>query len=360
MAAASSPYVGPPAVEPALPIRYSTVKLCRCLAGWSQGQKTVERQLFMPTSSVVVRSLALAALGFGAAAAHAQTANVTAFNPYNGVGLARPAVPAAPTARRGLPMVEQAVPMAGPAFNPWQQGPAVGWGSAAPQAQPPAYSDYYNSPGSYLPSPPPGPIESRLVAIPQRGDPPGTPRALTPPPAAAPAPAPVATPQVVEPTPRPPEPVPIPRQPEPARAAPAAPPAVASVAPAPPPPPVATVAPPPPPVASVAPPPRPEPTMPPPPNSLTIATVAFAAQSAEISDSAKAELNRVAKNLTGFRQIEVRAYAAGGDPAESRKIALARALVVRSYLIDQGVKTRIEIGAFTSGGERVDITGSSN
>ncbi len=86
----------------------------------------------------------------------------------------------------------------------------------------------------------------------------------------------------------------------------------------------------------------------------------FASQSAEISDAAKAELDRVAKNLTGFRQIEVRAYAAGGDPAESRKIALARALVVRSYLIDQGVKTRIEIGAFTSGGERVDIMGSSN
>ena len=244
--------------------------------------------------------------------------------------------------------------MAGPAFNPWQQGPAVGWGSGAPQVQAPAYGDTYSSPGSYLPSPPPGRIESRLVAIPQRGDPPGTPRALIPsaatPAPPAPPPAPIATPQVVEPA-RPPEPVPIVRQPEPARPAPAAPPAVASVAPTPPPP-----------VASIAPPPpRPEPTTPPPSNALTIATVSFAAQSAEISDAAKSELDRVAKNLAGFRQIEVRAYAAaGGDPTESRKVALARALVVRSYLIDQGVKTRIEIGAFTSGGERVDIMGSSN
>jgi len=105
--------------------------------------------------------------------------------------------------------------------------------------------------------------------------------------------------------------------------------------------------------------------MPPPSNALTVATVAFAGQSAEISDGAKADLDRVAKNLSGVRQIEVRAYAVGGDPAESRKVALARALVVRSYLIDQGVKTRIEIGAFTSaagGGasDRVDIMTSGN
>ena len=45
---------------------------------------------------------------------------------------------------------------------------------------------------------------------------------------------------------------------------------------------------------------------------------------------------------------------------DSRKISLARALVVRSYLIDQGVKTRIEVGAFGGdsrggGSDRVDI-----
>jgi hypothetical protein len=51
----------------------------------------------------------------------------------------------------------------------------------------------------------------------------------------------------------------------------------------------------------------------------------------------------------------LRAYAGGGD-ADGRKVSLARALIVRSYLIDKGVKSRIEIGAFSGeGGDRVDI-----
>ena len=42
------------------------------------------------------------------------------------------------------------------------------------------------------------------------------------------------------------------------------------------------------------------------------------------------------------------------------KVSLARALAVRSYLIDRGVKSRIDVGAFlaeTPGGanERVDV-----
>ena len=51
----------------------------------------------MPASSVAVRSLALALLGFGGASALAQTANVSAFNPYNGIGL--PGSPAPALAR---------------------------------------------------------------------------------------------------------------------------------------------------------------------------------------------------------------------------------------------------------------------
>ena len=48
------------------------------------------------------------------------------------------------------------------------------------------------------------------------------------------------------------------------------------------------------------------------------------------------------------------------DPADARKVALARALAVRSYLIDLGVKSRIEVGAFAADGssgpsERVDV-----
>ena len=41
----------------------------------------------MPPSSVAARSLALAVFGVGAASFAAHGQNVTAFNPYSGVGL---------------------------------------------------------------------------------------------------------------------------------------------------------------------------------------------------------------------------------------------------------------------------------
>lgn len=91
------------------------------------------------------------------------------------------------------------------------------------------------------------------------------------------------------------------------------------------------------------------------------ATIGFASQSAVLGDDAKIDLDRLAKNLGDRRPrlIEVRAYAGGGD-SDSRKVALARALVVRSYLIDKGIKTRIEVGDYGGdsrggGSERVDI-----
>ena len=63
-----------------------------------------------------------------------------------------------------------------------------------------------------------------------------------------------------------------------------------------------------------------------------------------------------------MRAIELRAYASGSDFTEARNVALARGLSVRTYLIDQGVKARIEVGAFASNGsgpgsERVDVLG---
>jgi outer membrane protein OmpA-like peptidoglycan-associated protein len=92
------------------------------------------------------------------------------------------------------------------------------------------------------------------------------------------------------------------------------------------------------------------------------ASVLFGSNSAEISDLGKSDLDRVAKTIAQQRmsQIEVRAFAGGADPTDARKVALARALAVRSYLIDQGVKARIEVGAFAAGrnsgpAERVDI-----
>ena len=83
---------------------------------------------------------------------------------------------------------------------------------------------------------------------------------------------------------------------------------------------------------------------PPPTRQTPAATVFFINQSAEITEAAKAELTRLAKSLKGgVQQIELRGYATGDDPVDGRKIALARVLVVRSYLIDLGVKLKGEI-----------------
>ena len=45
-----------------------------------------------------------------------------------------------------------------------------------------------------------------------------------------------------------------------------------------------------------------------------------------------------------LRRIELWAWAGADDPIEARKIAVACALAVHAYLIDQGIKVRIDIG----------------
>lgn len=325
----------------------------------------------MPPSSVVARSLALAVLGIGAASVAAHGQNVTAFNPYSGVGL-----PGGPVPQYGpqaaYPIVDTVGPgpLAGPAFNPWR--PAL----QAPVGQAPVAGRVYSGPamggpvivngrevlappvaaydpGSYLPPPPPGPIESRIVAIPEVGGARGAPRNLYP------SAAPYAPPAVTAPAPAPPPAMAAPAQP-PAPAPPPAPvptPRVATPAPAPTPAPTPPVVTPTPPRPTAAATPAPQPIPAAPGRGAVAATIAFAAQSAELSDAAKADLDRIAKNISdrSLRQVELRAYAGSGD-ADGRKVSLARALIVRSYLIDKGVKSRIEIGAFSGeGGDRVDI-----
>jgi outer membrane protein OmpA-like peptidoglycan-associated protein len=93
------------------------------------------------------------------------------------------------------------------------------------------------------------------------------------------------------------------------------------------------------------------------------ATVPFDRQSVEINAAARGALDTLAQMMTaqGVRQVELRGYATGGDADEARKLALVRTLAVRTYLIDQGVKARIEVAAQAApakgGGaqERVDI-----
>jgi outer membrane protein OmpA-like peptidoglycan-associated protein len=190
----------------------------------------------MPSSSVAVRSLVLAALAIGPAPAFAQDIIV------------QPA----------------RVPVAG-------------------------------APGTYergLPAPPPGPIESRLVSVPAGPSVPAAPSVTvpaTPPPATTLA---STTPTVVPST---------------------------------------------------------QPGGP-------FGTVAFMGRSAALTPATKAELDQIARRIADqkLRHIELRAFAADTGP-DSRKIALARALVVRSYLMDKGVKSRIEVGSFSGDGDSVEI-----
>ena len=93
-----------------------------------------------------------------------------------------------------------------------------------------------------------------------------------------------------------------------------------------------------------------------------MATVPFTAQSVEIAAAGRGALDGLARSLSerGVRQVELRGYASGEDAGDARKVALARALSVRSYLIDQGVTARIEVARLRPAGpagakERVDV-----
>lgn len=95
----------------------------------------------------------------------------------------------------------------------------------------------------------------------------------------------------------------------------------------------------------------------PPARNVVAVTLTFPTRSTELSDADKLQLDRLAKDITDrtLRQLELRSVYDNGDP-DSRKISLARALIVRNYLIDKGVRSRIEIASTVGdGGERVEI-----
>jgi hypothetical protein len=216
--------------------------------------------------------------------------------------------------------------------------------AAAAAASPPKSSPASSQPTSQVAAPLPAAVTATPMPPPSET----TTRTLP----AAPAPdvmvasPPVTTQPIIAPTPAPAPVVAV--VPAPAR------PADPNKAFEPPPgwtPPTSTANPPPPPPESVA--PRPAPTL---------ATVSFMPQSVQIYGAARTELDRVAQSAKGMRAVQLRAYASGSDPAEARKVALARALSVRTYLIDRGMRPRIEIGACDSSdsgprSDRVDVLG---
>lgn len=235
-----------------------------------------------------------------------------------------------------------------------------------------------------IPGQPPPPLFGTLVLRPPRGV--AAPK-LTPPPALAtappppptPAPAPRAAPAPAPPkpavaalTPPPPPPPPPSAVPTPARApAPAPREQVAAAPPAPPTPP----APPPPP--SVA--PAPAPAAPPAAQQQVAALppvqfinvddqqalrVMFSGASTRLSPQGEQQLKALADQLgDSDTRLQLKAYGGGSSETVSaaRRLSLSRALAVRSYLIEQGIRsTRIDVralGIAKDGGpaERVDL-----
>jgi hypothetical protein len=98
-----------------------------------------------------------------------------------------------------------------------------------------------------------------------------------------------------------------------------------------------------------------------PPSGPPLTTVIFSPRSANLSDDARIALSVFAQDpaTRRLRRIELWASSSAADPAEAGKIALARALGVHAFLIDQGVKADIEIGGYSEAlgtpADRVDV-----
>lgn len=80
------------------------------------------------------------------------------------------------------------------------------------------------------------------------------------------------------------------------------------------------------------------------------ARIDFAAGGADLPETARTTLDRAVAEMKRDEnsRLQLIAYASGGDEAgsQARRLSLSRALAVRSYLIDQGVRsTRVDVRA---------------
>jgi outer membrane protein OmpA-like peptidoglycan-associated protein len=87
--------------------------------------------------------------------------------------------------------------------------------------------------------------------------------------------------------------------------------------------------------------------------------VMFAPNVTDMPDQAKATLESVVKTLKADEQLRIQlvAYASGppDQASQARRLSLSRAIGVRSYLIEQGIKSgRIDVRAL---GNRTDVGG---
>jgi outer membrane protein OmpA-like peptidoglycan-associated protein len=93
-------------------------------------------------------------------------------------------------------------------------------------------------------------------------------------------------------------------------------------------------------------------------------TVEFQGDSAELGRGAAEQLRALASQLRGKdARLQLKAYASGGADGASRakRVSLSRGLAVRSFLIDQGMRsTQVDVralGLVRDGGpeDRVDV-----
>ncbi|BBK40112.1 hypothetical protein STVA_01320 [Allostella vacuolata] len=80
------------------------------------------------------------------------------------------------------------------------------------------------------------------------------------------------------------------------------------------------------------------------------ARVSFPAGGTDLPASAHGELDQMARRLAGDEalRVQLNAYAAesGDQSSQARRVSLSRALAVRAYLIDKGVRsTRLDVRA---------------
>jgi outer membrane protein OmpA-like peptidoglycan-associated protein len=96
-----------------------------------------------------------------------------------------------------------------------------------------------------------------------------------------------------------------------------------------------------------------------------VGRIDFAANASDLPANGRGILDKAASELKrdeGTR-LQIVAYATGGDESgsQARRLSLSRALAVRSYLIDQGIRsTRMDVRALGSRSpdgpaDRVDI-----
>ena len=94
------------------------------------------------------------------------------------------------------------------------------------------------------------------------------------------------------------------------------------------------------------------------------ARLSFQTGSSTVTPESERELRRLAQALAGNEnRVQLRAYADGPDdrPSTARRLSLSRALAVRSFLIEAGLRsTRIDVRALGGPGDggpvdRVDV-----